>query len=345
MKSNGSRDKNSLHIISGSDVGKLLLDKEKELIKLVRAAYIAHQKGKSELPHSVFLEFPSKSQNRIIGLPSYIDKTAGIKWIASFPNNIKKGIDRASAAIILNSLNTGRPYAILEGSIISAKRTAASAALAATILSKDKHNIKDIALVGCGFINFEIFKFLTSQFPSLKSANLFDLNRKRASLFSNRIKSISNVKIKISHTIEECLQSSKIISFATTASTPHITAKSILPKESIILHVSLRDIDPYIIKNSVNIVDDLMHVNRENTSIHLASKKYGNANFVTASLGELLLGQKKLPDYPRPIIFSPFGLGILDIQLAKFLYEQAIKKDAGILIKDFIPPNWHERSY
>lgn len=345
MKKNKNLDENSLCIISGSDVGKLLCGKDGKIINLIRNAYISHQKGKSALPHSVFLKFPLKSHNRIIGLPSYIEKTAGIKWIASFPNNVKRELDRASATIILNSLQTGRPYAILEGSIISAKRTAASAVLAAAVLSKDKYDMEDIALIGCGFINFEIFKFIASHFPSLKSLNVFDLNRKRAHLFSSKAKSVSDVKININHTIEECIQSSKIVSFATTASAPHITAKSVLPKDSIVLHISLRDISPDIIKNSINIVDDVEHVNRENTSIHLASKKYGGTDFIAASLGELLLGKKKLPTDHRPIIFSPFGLGILDIQLAKFLYEQATKKEVGILIKDFIPPNWHERPY
>lgn len=340
-----SEDNNNLRIVSGNDVGQLLFEKEGKIIQLIRAAYVAHQNGKSALPHSVFLRFQSKPKNRIIGLPSYIDKTAGIKWIASFPDNIKKGIDRASAAIILNSLSTGRPYAVLEGSIISAKRTAASAALAALILSKDKNNTKNVAFIGCGFINFEIFKFLLSQSRSLESVNLFDLNLKRAKMFSDKVKEISDVRVKISNKVEECLQSSKIISLATTASTPHITSRSILPKESIVLHVSLRDIGPDVVKSSINIVDDLDHVNRENTSIYLAARKYGNTDFITASLGELLLGQKKLPEDRRPIIFSPFGLGILDMQLASFIYEQAVKERVGILIKDFIPPNWHERSY
>ena len=344
MKRGISYEYNKLHVISGDDVEKLLIGKNEKIIKLVRAAYIAHQKGKSALPHSIFLKFPLKPQNRIIGLPSYINKTAGIKRIASFPNNIKKGLDRASATIILNSLITGWPYAIFEGSIISAKRTAASAALATTILSKGKHDIKDIALIGCGFINFEFFKFVVSQFPELESVNLFDLNRGRALLFSNKVKSISDVQIKINHTIEECLQSSKIISFATTASTPYIRDKLILPKGSIILHISLRDISPDIIKDSINIVDAVDHVNRENTSIHLASMKYGNTDFITASLGDLLLGNKKLPNDSRPTIFSPFGLGVLDMQLARFVYEQAAKKRVGTLIKNFIPPNWHERS-
>lgn len=345
MKRYVSSDDNSLRIISGSDVRKLLYGKETAIIKLICSAYIAHQKGRSVLPHSVFLRLPLEPHNRIIGLPSYIEKKAGIKWIASFPNNVKKGLDRASAVIILNSLRTGRPYTILEGSIISAKRTAASATLAATVLLKDKNDVKNIALIGCGFINFEIFKFIASQFPSLKSANIFDINHKRALLFSNKVKSVSDVIVKINPTIGECIQSSKIISFATTALTPHIVDKSIFPKDSIVLHISLRDIGPDIIKNNFNVVDDAEHVNRENTSIHLASKKYGSTNFISASLGELILGQKKIPARSGPIIFSPFGLGILDIQLARFLYEQATKKEVGILIKDFIPQNWHERPY
>ena len=128
-------------VISGAQVQQALQGSEKQIVELVEATYRLHGAGDSVNPPSYFLRFPDRPTSRIIALPASIGgdvRVDGLKWISSFPENVAAGIPRASAVLILNDHDTGYPFAVLESSIISATRTAASAALAADWLSRGR---------------------------------------------------------------------------------------------------------------------------------------------------------------------------------------------------------------
>ncbi|MEW2268347.1 2,3-diaminopropionate biosynthesis protein SbnB, partial [Streptomyces sp. NPDC047868] len=126
-------------VISGTQVHEALHGRESEIVDLVEAVYRLHGEGDSVNPPSYFLRFPDRPSSRIIALPASIGGPVGVdglKWVSSFPGNTASGLPRASAVLILNDHDTGYPFACLESSIISATRTAASAALAADRLSR-----------------------------------------------------------------------------------------------------------------------------------------------------------------------------------------------------------------
>ena len=137
-------------LLKGSEIDDLFRGEEAAILAAVKAAYQAHAKGLDHMPPNSYLRFPGMEKERIIAKAAYLGgdfHTAGLKWIASFPNNLSKGIERASATLILNSPETGRPTAIMESSIISAKRTAASAALAAQVQMPSVRSNQPTAIV------------------------------------------------------------------------------------------------------------------------------------------------------------------------------------------------------
>jgi N-[(2S)-2-amino-2-carboxyethyl]-L-glutamate dehydrogenase len=338
-------------ILKGSEVNSLLGGRELELIQTVRAAYETHARGESSLPHSTFLRFPDNQRDRIIALPAYLGdgwEIAGIKWVASFPGNLEMGLDRASALVVLNSSRTGRPEAILEGSIISAKRTAASAALAAQCLHyRDIHNADktdSIGMIGCGLINFEIAQFLQAAEPGIKRFVVYDLDLTRGERFRRKCqKALGKVEVEVVGDVKTVLRSSALISIATTAVTPHIDDLSDAAPGSTILHISLRDLTPQAILSCDNVVDDIDHVCRAQTSIHLAEQLTGNRDFVRCALSDVLSGRADARRNAQSIvIFSPFGLGILDLAVSKLVRDLGLKQGRGTTIDSFLPESWAE---
>ena len=333
-----------IYIVKNRDVVGLLSGHETEVVEAVADAYRTHAAQQSSLPHSLFLRFPEGPKNRIIALPAYLGgdfDVAGMKWVASFPDNITKGLERASAVVVLNSPETGRPYAFIEGSSISAKRTAASAALAARAL-QNGHAVTAAALLGCGVINFEIARFLLNTCPGIERFTLYDVDPARAEQLKQRCsQTFEGLEVEVASDAETALGSAQLISLATTAITPHISDLSACVPDATVLHVSLRDLTAEAILSCDNVVDDIDHVCRAQTSIHLAEQLSGVRDFIRCTLADVLTGAAAPRRGDGSItVFSPFGLGILDLALAKVVYEYAVEQGMGEVIDSFLPESW-----
>src|SRR2546426_3992112 len=166
-----------LSIINGKSVFDIVRAHRADCIDIVRNAYLAHAQGQSVNPDSYFLRFPEKPDCRIIALPAYLGNgfhVAGLKWIASYPGNVQRGSRRAWAVLVLNSYDTGYPFAILESSIISAARTAASAALAAYWLNRQSRKANSLGIVGTGFIARYVYEFLVDTGWTIEDVRLHD---------------------------------------------------------------------------------------------------------------------------------------------------------------------------
>ena len=87
------------------------------------------------------------------------------------------------------------------------------------------------------------------------------------------------------------------------------------------LHLSLRDLAPEILLGSTNIVDDVEHCLKADTSPHLAEQLTGDRDFLAGTLHDVMAGRVQVPD-DRPVVFSPFGLGVLDLAVGQLVHAE-----------------------
>jgi ornithine cyclodeaminase len=196
-----------------------------------------------------------------------------------------------------------------------------------------------VGLIGCGIINFNVLRYLRATGVGVDRITVHDQDAARGAAFAEECERVhSGLRAELAEDAADVLRRHELVSVATTATRPHIGSLDECPRGALILHVSLRDIAPEAILRCDNVVDDADHVCRAKTSLHLAEPLRADRSFIRCTLGEVLLGAAApRPDRDTVTVFSPFGLGALDIALAGWVTEAAARRPAGAQIDGFFP--------
>ena len=325
-------------VIPGRQVERVLHGRQQQILELVEATYRRHSAGDSVNPPSYFLRFPDRPSARIIALPASIGgplRVDGLKWISSFPENVAAGMPRASAVLILNDHDNGYPFACLESSIISATRTAALAASAADWLSRGRRRPVRAGFFGAGLIARYIHTFLAATGWTFDEVGVHDLSANSAAGFREYLESSgTGGRITVHDRAEHLVRSSDLVIFATVAGQPHVSDLSWFEHNPLVLHVSLRDLAPEILLASTNVVDDVEHCLKADTSPHLAEQLTGSRAFLAGTLDDVMAGRVTVPA-DRTAVFSPFGLGVLDLAVGKYVYDEVVRSGELHVIDGF----------
>lgn len=332
-----------LTIVPAAEVTAVVEADREGCLDVVRRAYLAHHAGAYSLPHSVFLRSPDRPADRVIALPAHLGgefNVAGIKWISSCPGNRDRGLPRASGVLVLNDPVTGFPIALLEGAVVSAARTAASAVLAAEALLGGRRT-PTVGFIGTGLIARTVADFLLALGWRIGRWTAHDVDPVAAEEFAERVHRSSGAEVGTAGATE-VLQTCDLVVVATVSSTPHLSQPGLLDGGPLVLHLSLRDLAPELLRGVQNITDDVEHVLRENTSLDLARRADApadppadpTAGLIAGTLGDVLTGALHR-DPERATVFSPFGLGLLDVAVGNWVLGRSQDRGRTIVVPDF----------
>ena len=131
------------------------------VIKLLETAFHEKGAGKVEMPPKPGIH--TMPDAFIHAMPAFIPSlnSAGIKWVSGYPDNQKRGLPYITGLLILNDVETGIPYSVMDCAWITAYRTGAASALAAKYLARPESKIAGILACGVqGRTNLEALKVL-----------------------------------------------------------------------------------------------------------------------------------------------------------------------------------------
>ena len=270
-------------------------------------------------------------KNRIIAMPAFIGGNfdmAGIKWIASFPDNIHKGIPRAHSVVILNKAATGEPVAIINTALLSIIRTAAVSGLMIRYFNKARP-VTDVNLgiIGWGPIGQNQLKMCMSLLgDKISKISIYDLRK----IDTSTIDFAPRDKIVAVENWQQAYEDADIFITATVSKAPYIDKPP--KKGSLQLNVSLRDYKTDIydyVKDSI-IVDNWEEICRQKTDIEMMYLEKGLKKEQTKSIVDMVT-DNCMKDYPAdvPIMFNPMGMAVFDMAVGTYYYKEGKAKGIG----------------
>ncbi|HWK03640.1 MAG TPA: hypothetical protein VNS58_08410 [Puia sp.] len=272
--------------------------------------------------------------DRIIAMPAFLGgetAMAGIKWIASFPGNLDKGISRAHSVTVLNEADTGIPFCLFNTNLISGIRTAGVSGIMINEYLRRKQLTRrfTIAIIGFGPIGQLHLEMISSLLKGrIDSVYLYDIR----GIDPDEAACLTRETVSICSTWEEGYEQADIVMTCTVSKSRYIDK---LPKRgSLHLNVSLRDYHPEFLEHvDFMVVDDWVEVCRENTDVEVMHK---TLNLMQADVHELaeVVCNDSLHGYTdeQVIMFNPMGMAIFDIAVGEYYYKLILERNSGIML-------------
>jgi len=184
-------------------------------VAAMEQAFIDTAQGVVEVPQRVHID---RGPNTLLLMPCFGSTYFSTKLVSVFPKNLLKKEPIIYGSVLLNDGQTGRPLAVLDGSKLTAMRTAAVGAVGIKYLAPEEAST--LGVVGLGIQGFHQALFACAQ-RSIGTVRIMDHSREVKTRFTERFNAFyPDIKVIPCKSTEELCQASEIVITATGSHQP-----------------------------------------------------------------------------------------------------------------------------
>jgi ornithine cyclodeaminase/alanine dehydrogenase-like protein (mu-crystallin family) len=285
----------------------------------METAIIAVASGSVIMPKRSHLDFGDKS---LLMMPCLGPDYFTVKLITFFPENKLSGEPPINGTVLLNDAMTGKPLAVIDGSSLTAMRTAAVGSLGMRYLSPSAST--NLGIIGLGVQGYHQALFACSLRP-IKKVSIYDVHKDVMTRFRNDLSKIfPDIEIGMTSDTAELCRNSEIIITATDSAIPVLPDDtSLLTGKTFIAIGSYKPEMRELPDALFNLVDfvfiDTEHALSESGDLIDPLKNGLLTGNRIIPISELVAG-KTLPHTPTRL-FKSVGMAAFDLYAAILVYQ------------------------
>lgn len=313
-----------------------------EAIEVIRDAFRAFSAGRVRQPLRTILHGPNADAFAV--MPAYVPLPGepsrgafGLKAIAVKPQNPASGLDPHPGLVLLLDPDTAVPAAIVDGTSLTAIRTAAASAVATAALARPNAGI--LAILGSGTqarAHFEALNVVCN----LREVRVWSRTPDHAHAF---VKTITLAMRKGSvptviqaATVTDAVAGADIICTTTASAEPLLVSDQVGEGAHVnaigAVFPDRRELASDLVERARIFVDSRESALIEAGDLLLAMREGRlRAEDIAAEIGEVLLAQHPGRSYEHDVtIFESLGLAAQDVLSARYLYDRAMELGIGV---------------
>ncbi|GAB4523338.1 MAG: ornithine cyclodeaminase family protein [Anaerolineales bacterium] len=231
------------------------------LIPAMKSAFAILHKGQVQVPMRTRLEiFPHKAA--LLNMPAYVavkeHESLAVKIVTLYPQNPGHGMPFVQAVVLAFDPDNGRPIAVLNGTVLTARRTGAASGAATDLLARPDSHVA--AIIGAGIQARTQLEAVCTVRP-IQQAYVYAPTRAHAEQFADEMQASLGIPVLVAESAAQAVAQADVICAATTASTPVFDEADVRPGTHIngvgSYMLQMRELPPKLLGRALLFVDSL----------------------------------------------------------------------------------------